>query len=89
MAKLLIHGGRVIDPSQDLDSAFDLLIEDGRVAKIDGRIERPKGAEAFDAAGRVVAPGLIDIHVHLREPGQEYKETVRTGTLAVIGRSAS
>jgi len=82
MARLLIHGGRVIDPSQDLDGSFDLLIEDGHVARIDGRIKPPKGAEAFDAAGLVVAPGLIDIHVHLREPGQEYKETVRTGTMA-------
>src|SRR5215203_228460 len=82
MPKLLIHGGRVIDPSQDLDGSFDLLVEDGQVAKIDGRIAKPKGAEAFDASGLVVAPGLIDIHVHLREPGQEYKETVRTGTMA-------
>ena len=80
--KLLIHGGRVIDPSQDLDGAFDLLVEDGHVAKIDGSIKPPKGAESFDASGFVVSPGLIDIHVHLREPGQEYKETVRTGTLA-------
>jgi dihydroorotase len=82
MPKLLIHGGRVIDPSQDLDEALDLLIEDGRVAKLDGRIKPPKDAETFDASGLVVAPGLIDIHVHLREPGQEYKETVRTGTMA-------
>lgn len=85
MPRLLIHGGRVIDPSQDLDGTFDLLVEDGRVAKIDGRIKPPKtsgGTESFDASGLVVCPGLIDIHVHLREPGQEYKETVRTGTLA-------
>lgn len=82
MPKLLIHGGRVIDPSQDLDGSFDLLVEDGHVAKIDGRIKPPRDAEAFDASGLVVAPGLIDIHVHLREPGQEYKETVRTGTMA-------
>jgi dihydroorotase len=82
MSKLLIHGGRVIDPSQGLDGAFDVLIEDGAVAKIDGAIKKPKGAEEFDASGRVVSPGLIDIHVHLREPGQEYKETVRTGTMA-------
>jgi dihydroorotase len=81
-AKLLIHGGRLIDPSQGLDGKLDLLIEDGRVVKTDGRIKPPKGAETFDASGLVVAPGLIDIHVHLREPGQEYKETVRTGTLA-------
>ena len=80
--KLLIHGGRVIDPSQDLDGAFDVLVEDGRVAKIDGRIKPAKDSESFDASGLVVCPGLIDIHVHLREPGQEYKETVRTGTMA-------
>ncbi len=82
MGKLVIHGGRVIDPSQDLDGSFDLLIEDGRVAKLDGRIKPPKDAETFDASGLVVSPGLIDIHVHLREPGQEYKETVATGTMA-------
>jgi dihydroorotase len=82
MSKLLIHGGRVIDPSQDLDAVHDLLIEDGRVVKLDGRIKPPKDAETFDASGLVVAPGLIDIHVHLREPGQEYKETVATGTMA-------
>ncbi|HEY9420630.1 MAG TPA: dihydroorotase, partial [Thermoanaerobaculia bacterium] len=82
MSKLLIHGGRVIDPSQDLDGDLDLLIEDGHVAKVGGGIKKAKDSEAFDASGLVVCPGLIDIHVHLREPGQEYKETVRTGTLA-------
>ncbi|HSK80742.1 MAG TPA: dihydroorotase [Thermoanaerobaculia bacterium] len=82
MSTLLIHGGRIVDPSQDLDGALDLLIEDGAVAKIGGKIKKPKDAETFDASGLVVAPGLIDIHVHLREPGQEYKETVRSGTMA-------
>jgi dihydroorotase len=85
MPRLLIRGGRVIDPSQDLDGTFDLLVEDGHVAKIDGRIKpakTPEDIESFDASGLVVCPGLIDIHVHLREPGQEYKETVRTGTMA-------
>ncbi len=72
----------MVDPSQDLDGSFDLLIEDGVVAN-DRRARSPaKGAEVLDASGLVVAPGFIDIHVHLREPGQEYKETVRTGTLA-------
>lgn len=81
--RLLIRGGRVIDPSQDLDGNFDLLIEDGAVAKIDGKIDQPKkDVEVIDAAGLVVSPGLLDIHIHLREPGQEYKETVRTGTMA-------
>ena len=82
MSSLLIHGGRIVDPSQGLDGSYDLLIEDGAVARIDGRIQKPRGAETIDAAGLVVTPGLIDIHVHLREPGQEYKETVRTGTQA-------
>ncbi len=82
MPSLLIHGGRLVDPSQDLDGRFDLLLEDGAVARIDGRIAKPKGAETIDATGLVVTPGLIDMHVHLREPGQEYKETVRTGTMA-------
>lgn len=82
MSSLLIQGGRIVDPSQDLDGSYDLLIEDGAVAKIDGKIQKPRGAETIAAAGLVVTPGLIDIHVHLREPGQEYKETVRTGTMA-------
>ena len=80
--RILIQGGRVIDPSQDLDGTMDVLIEDGAVARIDGRIGKPEDTEVIDASGLIVAPGLIDIHVHLREPGQEYKETVRTGTLA-------
>lgn len=82
--RTLIRGGRVIDPSQDLDGTLDLLIEDGAVARIDGRIDGPEArdVEVIDAAGLVVSPGLLDIHIHLREPGQEYKETVRTGTMA-------
>ncbi|HVG06391.1 MAG TPA: dihydroorotase [Thermoanaerobaculia bacterium] len=84
MSRILIQGGRVIDPSQDLDGTLDVLIEDGAIAKIDGQIDSKdsKEAEVIDAAGLIVAPGLIDIHIHLREPGQEYKETVRTGTMA-------
>jgi dihydroorotase len=82
VSRLLIHGGRLVDPSQGLDGRFDLLLEDGAVARLDERLERPKGAEVIDASGLVVTPGFIDMHVHLREPGQEYKETVRTGTLA-------
>jgi dihydroorotase len=83
--RLLIQGGRLIDPSQGIDGTFDLLLEEGviaHVAKAGERLKKPKDAEVVDAAGLVVCPGLIDIHVHLREPGQEYKETVRTGTLA-------
>ncbi len=79
--KLLIQGGRLVDPTQDLDGRFDLLIEDGVVAAIDGSIDAGD-AVVHDAAGLIVTPGWIDMHVHLREPGEEYKETVRSGTLA-------
>jgi dihydroorotase len=79
---VLVRGGRLVDPSQELDGLFDLLLEDGVVARLEERLEAPRGAEVFDATDRVVTPGLIDIHVHLREPGQEYKETVRSGTMA-------
>ncbi len=77
--KRLIRGGRVIDPSQAMDGVFDLLIEDGMVAKIAEHIE-DSGAEVIDAAGLCVLPGLVDIHCHLRDPGFEYKEDIATGT---------
>ncbi|HEX2252540.1 MAG TPA: dihydroorotase [Thermoanaerobaculia bacterium] len=79
---LLVRGGRVIDPSQGIDGRFDLLLEDGAVARLDESLEARRGDEVVDAAGLVVCPGLIDIHVHLREPGQEYKETIESGTRA-------
>ena len=79
---LVVRGGRVVDPSQDLDANVDLLLQDGVVAGLGDGIDAPDGAEEVDASGLVVCPGLIDIHVHLREPGQEHKETVRTGTMA-------
>jgi len=84
---LVIRGGRVVDPSQDLDATLDLLLEDGVVARVGEQGESldapdlPGRAEEIDASGLVVCPGLIDIHVHLREPGQEHKETIRTGTM--------
>lgn len=81
-APLVIRGGRVVDPSQDLDRKADLVLEDGRVSKLGDKLKVPRGAEEVDASGLVVCPGLIDVHVHLREPGQEHKETVRTGTMA-------
>ena len=84
MSALLIRGGRVVDPAAGLDAESDLLIEDGRVARIGAGLEAPAGAELLDATGQVVAPGLIDIHVHLREPGQEAKETVATGVDAAV-----
>jgi len=77
----LIRGGRVIDPSQELDRTTDVLIQDGVIVAIGGDLGAD-GVETLDATGSVVAPGLIDIHVHLREPGFEAKETIATGTAA-------
>ncbi|MBZ5530629.1 MAG: dihydroorotase [Acidobacteriia bacterium] len=80
---LTIRGGLVIDPSQKLEGKYDLLLKDGRVAEIAqaGKL-RGKGDENLDARGMIVCPGFIDIHVHLREPGQTHKETIASGTLA-------
>ncbi len=78
---ILIRGGRVIDPSQDLDETADVLIRDGRVAEI-GQSIAADGVEVLEASGRVVAPGFIDMHVHLREPGFEHKEDIESGTRA-------
>jgi len=83
--RLLIANGYVIDPSQGVNAGRDLFIEGGRVVGLLGRGEpRPEGAEVFDATGLVVAPGFIDLHTHLREPGQEYKETIATGAAAAV-----
>ncbi|HEX8844199.1 MAG TPA: dihydroorotase [Pyrinomonadaceae bacterium] len=83
--RLLITNGYLIDPTQGQNSGKNLLIEDGRVAGLLNRHDSvPEGAEVLDATGLVVAPGFIDMHVHLREPGQEYKETIETGTAAAI-----
>lgn len=81
MKPLLLKNGRVVDPASKLDARRDVLIEDGRIAAIDAKIERP-GAEVFDAANLVVAPGFIDMHVHLREPGKEGAETIASGARA-------
>ena len=79
--KLLLRNGRVVDPAAGLDDALDVLVEDGKVARIEPKIPA-RGAEVIDLGGLVVCPGFIDLHVHLREPGQEWKETVATGTAA-------
>ncbi len=81
---LLIAGGRLIDPSQGLDAIGDLLLVDGKVAQVGGRIAPPVGATTVDAKGQVVAPGFIDVHVHLREPGREDVETVASGARAAV-----
>jgi dihydroorotase len=80
---LSIRNGLLIDPAQHLEGKYDLLLRDGRVAEVvpAGKL-RGKGDESIDARGLVVSPGLIDIHVHLREPGQAHKETIASGTMA-------
>jgi dihydroorotase len=78
---VLLRGGRVVDPSRNLDQTLDVLLKDGVVAKVDEKIAA-KGAEVVEAAGFVVAPGFVDLHTHLREPGFEYKETIASGTRA-------
>ena len=86
MATLLIRGGRVVDPSQGIDRVDDLFIRDGLVVAVGNSGVQPVGKadETIDAAGLVVAPGLIDMHVHLREPGREEDETIETGTRAAV-----
>jgi dihydroorotase len=84
MTALVIRGGHLIDPAAGIDALKDILLKDGRVAEIagPGKLKAISGVEALDATGLIVAPGLIDMHVHLREPGQGYKETIATGTAA-------
>ncbi len=79
---IFIEGGRVIDPASGLDGVRTVVVRDGRVAEVAERVERPRDARALDARGRWVTPGFVDLHVHLREPGHEYKETVATGARA-------
>ena len=83
--KLLIANGYVVDPRQGINTGRDLLIEDGRVVGVLERGEEaPRDCEVFDATGLIVAPGFIDLHTHLREPGAEYKETIATGAAAAV-----
>jgi len=79
---LLIKGGRVIDPSANVDQQADLFISNGKMQP--AGTEPAGGVQVYHAKGRIVSPGLIDMHVHLREPGQEYKETIETGTAAAV-----
>jgi dihydroorotase len=81
---LFIEGGRVIDPASGVDGVRTVVVRDGKIAEVAERLERPRDARAVDARGRWVTPGFVDLHVHLREPGQEYKETVATGARAAV-----
>ena len=81
---VLFKGGRVIDPSRDVDQVADVLVQDGKVAGIGQGLGAPEGAETRDVKGSIVAPGLVDIHVHFREPGNEDEETVATGARAAV-----
>lgn len=76
---LLIKNGRVVDPASKTDSTMDVLLDGGTISQLGANLSAP-GAEVFDASGLVVAPGFIDLHCHLREPGQEMSETIETGT---------
>ncbi len=79
--KLLIKNGRLIDPANGIDGQYDILVEEGLVSKVADTIDE-EAEEVIDATGKCVAPGFIDLHVHLREPGYEHKETIKTGALA-------
>lgn len=82
--KTLLRGGRVVDPSQNLDEVRDVLLTDGTVATSGPDLAVGEDVEIVDCAGLVVAPGLIDVHVHLREPGEEHKETIATGAASAV-----
>jgi dihydroorotase len=84
MSDVLILNGRVVDPASGVAAERDLLLRQGRVAAVElpGGLKDVKAKETLDAAGMIVAPGLVDVHVHLREPGQTYKESIATGTAA-------
>jgi dihydroorotase len=79
---LLIIGGRLIDPSQGIDEIMDILIADGVVLELGHGLSAPEGTQTIEAKGLIVTPGLIDMHVHLRDPGLEYKEDIATGSRA-------
>jgi dihydroorotase len=81
---IIIEGGRVIDPASGTDGVRTVVLRDGKVAEVGERVAAASGATRIDARGRWVTPGFIDLHVHLREPGQEYKETVATGARAAV-----
>ena len=91
MATLLVRGGRVVDPSQGIDRVDDVLVRDGLVVAVGHSGTQPVGRvdDTIDASGLIVTPGLIDMHVHLREPGREEDETIETGTRAALAAAST
>ena len=81
---LFLRGGRIVDPSQQFDEVGDVLIRGGKIEAFGRDIGSPDGAEIVDCAGMIVAPGFIDVHVHLREPGREDVETIASGAHAAV-----
>jgi dihydroorotase len=81
-APILLRGGRVIDPASGIDAVTDVLLDEGIVKGVGQDLGTPDDADVRDVSGLIVCPGLIDLHVHLREPGGEHKETIRTGARA-------
>ena len=82
MNSLLLTGGRVVDPANKFDSSADVLILDGKISAVGKNLSAPDGIDRLDALGKIICPGLIDLHVHLREPGQKAKENIASGTAA-------
>src|SRR5258708_38613732 len=88
---LLIKSGRVIDPASKTDATLDVLLDGEKIKEVGpaGKIAAPQGTGGFDASGLIVAPGFIDLHVHLRGPGQGSSETIETGTRAAARRGGT
>ena len=82
--RILIKNGYVVDPFQDIDSHQEILIEDDKIQGLYPKGKEPKSDSVINASGCIVVPGLVDMHTHLREPGFEYKETIKTGTKAAL-----
>lgn len=80
--KTLLKNGRLLDPSQDLDTVGSLLIEDAQIAQVGPEVEADEATEVYECEGLWIVPGLVDLHTHLREPGEEHRETIKTGTMA-------
>ncbi len=83
MSRILVRGGRILDPPTGRDEPGDVLVEDGRITGVGARLE-VRGAEVIEAEGAWIAPGFIDLHCHLREPGEEYKEDIASGGRAAV-----